>query len=435
MDKNDKEILNILKEFSQEECVHLMENLFEDGMDINDLQQRRMGKKVLKSIKPTKPIYQKKFIAALCMSFIILFMTLTSFGQKIIAEIGKRFYFIPGIGTLVETDLDNIYILSRPVVSKKGDTEITVISAQKEGNRLILFLRGKGIGYSFAREIYIVKENGEKIPNDHFIWGSGDKTSSGYFTYYNLPNDLTTFDLQINDFIIPIELETGAGYQDYSSMGPTDINNGLGITLVPVKINNMIHFSLVDHIYDGRSIYLYGKVDKNHNSDTNILIEDEHNVSYSYNETPDIWPKSNFEFQPSVTGKNYHITIPEVTLQYKVNHEVSIPVPTEGETKINKKVRLLDFEFEIIKSIRNEDTIRVFINTKYNENKSENLSLLHFNTYPIDGGYGWTFDDTTSVEYYDIPILSDESEIIIQFTSIITNLEGPWAFEIDIDTL
>lgn len=97
MNHEEKDMLKLINNIPDEEMIKLLEDIDIEEIEINDVQKNKMKKNVMNKVKTSSK--QKKMRRGLIAAGIVAIISLsaiTPFGQKALAEIAKKLYFIPG---------------------------------------------------------------------------------------------------------------------------------------------------------------------------------------------------------------------------------------------------------------------------------------------------------------------------------------------------
>jgi hypothetical protein len=442
MNDEEKYIFDFMNDITEEE-INLIENLNIHDCDLDELQQKRIKNNVRKSIKenPNKcKKNAKKPIIAVTIVITILLGILTPFGGNAIAQIKKIIYLVPGIGKIVESSEKQFYVLSKPINYSYNDGTILVKSITKDSKSLIISLEGTDTGV--LTELTIIDDKGNKYKNGHGLWGLGNGWF-GKYTFYDIPESLKSFSIVVlGNEKIPIVLKNAKMYSDYAELGPSCIANGLGITIVPSKINGKIRLDLIEQISKGRKISLYGYKGVDSTDNVDVLVKDEKGKLYDFEKdsTQYTLPRSEFYFNPDKDVTKFTLEIPQVTMEYDISEEINLPIPETGEKIVNKIVKLNEFKFEITKVSRIGENFRVYVNTDYQKDKSENINIVHMNVLRNKnsepnssyGGYSWQLDENAVVKYYEFKVKPEDKNMIMQLRELDTNFKGPWKFDFSI---
>lgn len=435
----EKYLFELMSELENDDEINLI-NLFEQqDCDLDDIQKNRMKKNVLKKVRKTSFKHHRKSIIAAAIAMAVIIGGFTNLGKNVTAEILKTIYFIQGTGKVVESSDSNLYVLSNPINYPYKNGSIVVKSITKDSKSLIITLEGPAFP-----ELNIVDNRGNKYKDSGCERGmiAENKWINKYY-FYKTPKDLKDFSITLaENQKIPISLINAKGYLNYASLGSTTIKNGLGITMVPTLIDDRIKLNLIDKLCKSGRVSLYGYQDTNSNDNLDILIKDEHGKLYNIEESKDSndATRSQFYFKPDKGITKFTVQIPQVTMEYKLNKEIKLPIPKTGEIDINKTLILNGFNLKITKVSRQKDVYRVYVTTKYDKNKVENLNIVHVdalrskNSQPNSsyGGYGLELDQNAVVKYYEFKVNPEDKNMIMQFKELYTNLKGPWIFDLSI---
>jgi|GEM_PF-1157029 hypothetical protein len=397
---------------------------------IDEASKQKIKTRIMSKIKtPSKKNRWAKAVLAASVILFIITAFISPFGQKTLADILGKLYFIPGSGKASLDNSEDVYILPKPIdvacsgglvtihtITKTADSVVIYATSDIGINSNTMTLQAKGINYKF----------------DNAVFSAGDNFTAMYS--FTLPVEVNTFTMNFyGKYSIPISLKKADSYDDYEDMGPTDIKNNFGLTLIPTKLDNKMLFELVQHNTNLGSVDYYGISDKEGNSNINISIKDEKNQSYVVN-----YPlsyagtQSTFSFLPESDVHSYTVQIPALTLKYDLNDQkVTFPMPKEGETQINKTVDLQGYKVDITKILRKDNQVTVFVDTHYDENRPENPCYFMVNMGKMNlDYYHYQLNDQLTTESIDFYINPDEENLSIYFKELYTISKGPWTFEI-----
>jgi hypothetical protein len=429
MNSEERDIIRLFKDILDDEMVKLMEDMDFEEIEIDEAQKNRMKKNVMSRVK-AKPSRMKHGLIAAGIAGAILLSALSSPGQRALAEIAKKLHFIPGAGRIVETEAHDIYILQKPIQYFAEETDITINSVTLDG---YLTIRASGTGNYQGSKISIVDERGKSYTNNMGSVGSGNGWS-GWFSFDNIPENLTSFKIILPGNIeIPITLTKAESFDDYANMGPTDVKNEVGITLVTTKVDDKVKFDLIQHNLKDKEIYLYGKRSQDGHYHTNInvnyhkgnSIKVEHPESY-------MGTLSEFYFIPSKDASKYTVEIPEVSLKYMVDNEIILPIPeSEGEMYIDKSTNMHGFNLRFTRVVRTGNLVRVYVDTGYDKNAVENLSEARLDMPALSlEMYRAPLKENITVDFYELEVKPGQKELKLKFNEMYTVMKGPWSFEL-----
>lgn len=427
MNNEDKDIFELMDDIPYEEKLQLIDCINVVDNEIGNDQKERIKSGVMAKLKVNRAGRKNRVkVGIVAAGFILgLFFTgLTPFGQKVVADIAEKLFFIPGWGKAEVYEKDDIFILEQPVEYEDKARKVIVSSVTKIGSTMGITILGGG----WDSKLKIEDESGNVYESDSALRSS----KLGEYYFYDMPAGVSSFKMLSSDCIIPITLKKAENYTDYTSMGPTDIKNNFGITLVPKKDGDKIWFDLIQHTSKDKKVSRYGKDDKEGNGHINILVKDDSGKSYPIEHLDNTGTTSRFYFKTEGEAEKFTVSIPDITLEYKVDNEISIPMPKEGETQINKELVMHGFKIKITKILRVGNNVKVFVDTENDENKCENLSVafLDMDIMSLEW-YSWKYDDNITNLYYEFDINPKNRKLKIKFKDMNTIMKGPWTFEIN----
>jgi hypothetical protein len=439
MNREDKDIFDFMNSLSEEDSMKLLEGIDFDNEELSSDQKNRIKNNVINSIeqksRKRSPKLRNGLIAA-SVAALFIFTGFTPSGQKAVAEIIKRLYFIPGIGSVQESKGQELYVLPKPVKATYDGGELVVKSVIRDKSFLSISMEGnQNIDPESFKNIYIIDASGKTYDKPGYSLGRGSNIWSGSLGFDNIPQDINSFNIVLPDKNkIHIALSIAESFSDYTAMGPTAIKNDLGITLVPAKEEGKMQFNLIQHPLKNRKVETYGQqVDLENYGKLDITVKDDLGRQYELDYPKQhSSPLSEFYFVPKEDAKNYTVEIPEVELKYNTSEIIKLPVPAEGELEVNKNFDINGFTLTVKKIVRTADNIRVYLDTNYDSSKSENLSTFRIESinYDRNFGYGWDINkENRTVEYYDFEVKPKDKSIRLKVSEFNTILKGPWIFK------
>jgi hypothetical protein len=407
--------------------------------DLSEAQRNKIKSSVNKrlniSLRKKNSKFNKSIIAA-SVAALLIFTGFTPSGQKVVAEIIKKLYFIPGVGKVQESKGRELYVLKKPVKYSYNGGEVVVKTAIRDKDFLSIGMQGnKYIEVEDFTKIIIMDEKEKSYNNPGYSLGRGSDIWSGSLGFDNIPQDMNSFNIILPDKSkIYVVLSKADSFDDYVSMGPTDIKNNLGITLVPAKEENKMKFNLVQHPSKDRKVEAYGQqIDLDNYGKLDISLKDDLERRYDLQLPKGFSPPlSEFYFIPREGAKSYTVEIPEVSLSYEISKNIKFPIPKEGELEVNKNFDINGFNLTVNKVVRTENAVKVYVDTNYDINKAENLSELRIEAVNSGKsmGYGWTLNkDNRTVEYFEFNIKPNDRSLKLKIAEFNTILKGPWKFQ------
>jgi hypothetical protein len=439
MSKDDKDIFDFMNSLSEEDSMKLLEGIDLGEGQLSKHQRNKIKSNVIKELNTSSSRKKnsklgKGFMAA-SIAALIIFTGFTPSGQKVIAEIVERLYFIPGIGRVQENKGHEVYVLKNPIKYSYKEGVVTVKAVIRDKKSLYIKLDGNNDNFSgdFIN-LSIIDDNGKRHNNSSSVVSSGGSWSGSY-SFENTPEDMRSFKILIPDnSMISVLLTKAEGYSDYASIGPTDIKNGLGISLVPSKEEGKMKFNLVQHPLKKGRVEAYGQqIDLDNYGKLDITLKDDLGRQYDL-ELPKGYspPLSEFYFVPKDGAKNYAVEIPEVSLTYEISKNIKFPIPKEGELEVNRNFDINGFKLTVKKVVRTENSVKVYVDTNYNSNKVENLSELRIEALNSNRsmGYGWSLnEENRTVEYFEFNVKQNDKSLELKIAEFNTILHGPWEFK------
>lgn len=438
MNSEDRDIFEFLNNLSEEESMSLLNGIEIEDMQLNDLQRKRMKNKVASKIRSSESkniLKIKKGLATAAAAGIIITSIFIPFGHKSLADIIKQLYFAPGIGTVTNDKGNDILALTDSIAFEYNNSKVVVKGAVRDKDTVTIKIEGDDDSTLTALgRLIIIDEKGKKYSGSGYtITGSG---WLGQYTFLNIPDDSGNLKILLPDKReIPLIMSKAKNITDFNTVGPTDSENGLAITLVPFKYDDKIGFKLIESPQNDKNVYSYDeKVDEQgiHNM---ISVSDEQGKSYALDhDNINSIPLSEFYFKHGVGLRKYTVGISEVKLKYnvKLNKDITIKLPLAGEKMINQKININGYDLTITKASRDGNSVRVYVDTNYDINKAENLSEV--SSDPASELNGWHINSSDQIiDYYMGEINPKDTKITLKFREMYTILKGPWKFEFTTD--
>jgi hypothetical protein len=327
-------------------------------------------------------------------------------------------------------------VLKKPVKYSYNGGEVVVKTAIRDKDFLSIGMEGnKYIEVEDFTKIIITDEKEKSYNNPGYSLGRGSDIWNGSLGFNNVPEDMNSFNIILPDKSkIYVVLSKADSFDDYISMGPTNIKNNLGITLVPAKEENKMKFNLVQHPSKDRKVEAYGQqIDLDNYGKLDISLKDDLERRYDLQLPKGFSPPlSEFYFIPREGAKSYTVEIPEVSLSYEISRNIKFPIPKEGELEVNKNFDINGFNLTVKKVVRTENAVKVYVDTNYDINKAENLSELRIEAVNSGKsmGYGWTLNkDNRTVECFEFNIKPNDRSLKLKIAEFNTILKGPWKFQ------
>ena len=432
MNNEESEIFKITNHIPFEKKIEFLDYISLSENSMNSNQKERIKKKVISHINKGLPEKRNPYKSAVIAASIMVCITaagLSPVGQKVVADITEKLFFIPGEGKAVENNGNEIYILPQQLQYKSDSINVTVNSVTKNNKTIELVMSGTESWQN--QKLIIQDDNGNKYTSSMSSIGSGNGWIGNYY-FNDIPVDVKSFKILYTDVdILQVNLIKAESFSDYASMGPTDTKNNFGITLVPMKADNKIWFDLIQHSLQDREVFLYGKEDKEGHSHLGISINDEKGAAYNVEYPKNFGTTSKFYFNIKEPTQKFTVSIPEITLKYKVDNVITLPMPKEGEALVNKSITMHGFIFKITKIERKGNKVTLYADNGYDENKRENLSMVYLDMGAMSlGSYSWRFNDNIINEAYEFNINPKDKSLKLKFNEMHTIMKGPWSFEI-----
>jgi hypothetical protein len=445
MDREEKDIFDFMNKLSEEESIRLLEKIDVDQYQLSEEQTERIKDNVFAKISNIanttnktnitsvtnttrrERLLSKKCLLAAGLIAILAFGIFTPMGHRTLAEIIKKIYYLPGSGAVEEEKQSSIFILSHAIRFNHEGSELIVHSIIKNTEGMTVKLSGYGGGG--IDKLTIVDEKGIKYTSSMSSYGVGYGWAGIYY-FYNLPENLISFKMRVSgNRMISINLKKAESHKDYRSIGPTAVKNNLGLTIAPIKDEGKIKFEIIEHPSLNRNVELYGNEDKGGYSHINVFVKDKNGGVYpvEYLKTY-MGTMSEFYFKPSNKYESYSVEIPQIRMHYKIDEQILLNIPKDGEAKINKVFNMEGFKFKIDRILRQSNKVRVYVDNYYDINKPENLSRVNLDIKGPLQSYSWKYDDDIIAGYYEFEVAPEDDEIQIKFTDMYTILKGPWKF-------
>lgn len=433
MIRKENELLNQMNNITYEDIFNSFDNVVSNGYEqltheLDTEKHQQIKSETIRQVNYS--LNKNKWIKVLLIaSMILIFITTftSPFGQNTLADIINKIYFIPSEGKASIDPSQEIYILSAPIRVDCGGSTMTIHNITKKSGSVSIDITGNRVLDFHSLSI---SANNEIYQSNHSIIGGGYDYGGNY--YFNLPNKLNTFTLTLfGIYKIPVSLTKAIGFEDYKQLGPTDIYNNLGLTLIPLKLKDSIQFELLQHSTNLGTVICYGAYNKEAQSNINITIKDNNGQKYKSDYPASFTgTQSRFSFVPKASPP-YTIQIPEVTLQYKVHEKIKFSMPKEGSTTINQTVDLHGYKIDITKAIRKKDLVTIYVNTHYNSNNPENVGYFYLDMGKMKlDYYHYILNDQLTTEAFEFHVNPHKKNLTLYFSDLFTLMKGPWTFRL-----
>ncbi len=432
MNNADHNFFELAKDISYKDVLLNCDIESVDGIqsNVNDLKRQHMKASVMKQIKTSKTRVTviKSLLAA---SFILCFTTaaLSPLGRNTFAEVLKKLYFIPGIGRAVIDDAEDVYILPKPIQYKCDQGSITIHTITKTADNMMIYVTGDAY---FNKGSITIKAHNLEYQSSRTMIGQGENNTAMYV--FMIPSESEKYEIELfGQYTIPFELVKSESFDNYEEMGPTDITNNVGLTLIPFRFDNKIQFELIQHNTNQGSVALYGSYNKKMEDNLSIKIQDNNGQTYIAD-----YPKSHmglqssFTFTPEKDAVSFTVDIPELTLKYDLNNKLKLPMPEEGVTELNQIIDMQGFKVDITKIVRKNDKVTVYVDTHYDPNTPENICYFTVDMEKMSlDYYHWLMNDQVTTVGFEFYIDPKMKNLTIYFSELYTTVNGPWSFHVD----
>ena len=431
MNRTDHNLFELTKDISYEDILLDCDNIsVDDQSNMNDIKFKDMKSRVMKQIKTSKT-RGKVITSILAASFILCFLTtaLSPFGRNAFAEILNKLYFIPGIGKAVQEDAEDVYILPKPILYECDQGSIIIHTITKTADDMTIYVTSD---INMYKESLIIKADNLEYQSSRTMIGHGENNTAMYVFTISSENENYEMEL-LGKYTIPFVLVKSKSFDHYEEMGPTDIINNVGLTLIPFRLNNKIQFEIIQHNTNQGSVALYGSYNKEMEDNLSIKIQDNNGQTYTAD-----YPKSHmglqssYTFTPEKDAASFSVDISEVTLRYDLNNKLKLPMPKEGVTEVNKIIDLQGFKVDVTKIVRKNDKVTVYVDTHYDPNSPENICYFTVDMEKMSlDYYHWIMNDQATTEGFEFYINPKMKNLTIYFNELYTNKKGPWSFHIN----
>lgn len=355
----------------------LMDGLNEKELDellasitIDNLEEQGINKEKIKenTMKSINKLEKRKFLSkgkiAVAALVALALIGVSPIGQKVMASIGEKLYFIEGRGLIKTSENQQIYVLKEPIEKNINGENILIRNIVSYGNSIEISVIGYGNHYDTGKnQVVSVKTKAGKELERSFSGGSANeerwKSTEGFNTKEQF-KELELFVL--GEKIGDISLSPMNGKDSYGDIGDNKVNKDI---LIGGNSFNCVGKSFV-------SIWS-NKDDQNSNPRVDIInkndveIKDSNNnlLSFDYSKYEQGTTR---EFQlEKVVKEPLTVTIKGVNLSYNFDKpiKVEVDIPKEGEEiTLNKEVAFpgIDEKITFTKISKNHGEINLSMN-------------------------------------------------------------------------
>lgn len=330
-----------------------LDELLED-ITIGDLKEQDINKEKIKenTMKSINNLEKRKFLSkgkiAVAALVALALIGLSPIGEKVMASIGEKLYFIEGRGLVKTSENQQIYVLKEPIETKVNDENIMVRNIVSYGNSIEISVIGYGKQYDTGKSkvVSVKTKDGKELKRIFSGGGANEerwKSTEGFSTNEQLKEvELFVLGEKVGD----ITLNTLDGKDSYGDIGDNKVNKNI---LIGGNSFNCVGKSFV-------SIWS-NKDDQNSNPRVDIInkndveIKDSNNnlLSFDYSKYEQGTTR---EFQlEKVVKEPLTVTIKGVNLSYNFDKpiKVEVDIPKEGEEiTLNKEVAFPGLDEKII---------------------------------------------------------------------------------------
>lgn len=442
----DKKIIDSFDNLGIEQTERLLGENME--MKISNKERRRIENSVYKKtgLAKKKRLYIPKKLAACAAVFAIIFTSLFLVGfDNVAAAVNRLFTFIPGLG-ITEKSNDIIYTIE-PIVgqSKEYDKKANVLRAiyAKDYLTVTLEIDGRAVHYNDI-SFYINQEqvNYREDPTSVLAIAS-DSTMLSFSHKADEPTSDDIFEFEITGFPerLSFKMIPCRDYEDIKKIGPTDVQNGISITVTTQKIDNQLviwcyPFSLTNKTNDFISGY---GIPSNAAFNTVKYLQTEKGKIFDTRAGWHIRERMVFDISQSDKAATLHI--PYLSMLRNEKRKISINLPKEHTTIQSDAVlgcSLGKIKITEIKRTANEyesDKDTVWIKFAFDSN-DEHMILNSFDFEPAGKYFSNArhFDgETGKLEYLEVYVGKNESKISLNITQLYYYLFGEYVIPLDME--
>lgn len=347
------------------------------------------------------------------------------FHSQVIAALQKALQFIPGLGVVMEEDIPaERYILQKPVnldLGEKGSLIVTGISVDKESTLVTM----AATNLRWLERITIINEEGQTFDIPRSVSSSSGSGWNGSYWYkgeLDIRGNITIVLDTEPETKVPITLNKAETHSNYQELGATVSANNVDITAITNRAGAKAIVSLVSRHPSDFRIDDYG-IRKN------IIVTDSSGQRSMIEEIPSIFaPAKEFYFSLSDNpNETYTLTIPEITVTYVDEEAITFHIPKTGIEHDNRTIELAGFPLTFTKVERiSDDQLRVYVDLHDDESAAKSLTFFYFGSM---SSMMKSNEQTGVMEYIQIDIDPDATQINVEVTRPRVTIRGPWEFE------
>lgn len=404
-------------------------------IEIKTFTKLGLREPAVKRLHANKRRFRWKIATIFTASVLICAGVIAAVPGPVSAALQKWIEFIPGIGTVQQSDgQSNVAVLNRPVRADSPNGFVTVMGVMMTSTQIDV--RVNGPGAVMPNNVSFKTENGQTIHLDAGGVATGSQWSGNYIAYGKfgaVPTQETGTIILGSGWNtqIPVQLKLAKSVADMSKLGPTDVHQGVSITAIAQREAQKVQLTLVPQ-YHG-PYHIWDLAPNVVSSDLGIHIQDASGKTYKVNQVLGEGPNSQFTFSPTKGVQDYTVTIPRVDATYQGSARVTLPIPKTGSIAIDKTVNLGGFPIHFIKAERVSDNgssagIRYYVDMHASLTDAKELHGFQTGT-----SYSAELNKQTGVfEWIMIDAKPNQRNMTLHLTEPQVYISGPWKFHIRI---
>ena len=356
------------------------------------------------------------------------------------AALGKVFHFVPGIGAVKKTTYGApLAVLPHTVNGVWKGRPVQVTGVMVTLGEVILQLSGTGpsvpthiklrtmsggiIALKSARAMSAVGYGAEQWTGNYYVRGN----------FRTLLHELagTVIIGTGQKTRIPIKLSLAKGVRAMSRLGPTQTHHGVSLTVMTAQSGVKADLSVVAQ-YQGPFAIVNTVPALAASARPDIQITDVNGRHYQPALLDRLGSNNQLTFQPTPGVENYKVTVPEVDAMYSGQASVTIPVPSHGMERVDRRVRIGAIPIDITAVQRMYSGgwgLRFYLKSP-SPSATKILNGLQVNS-PASGGFAWKVDTKTgAVQWVEVGIKQNRGSATLKLSRPQVYIRGPWTFHI-----
>lgn len=395
------------------------------------------------SIAPAFRLNRRRRFAFAAAATFLLVAVLVGSSPSVQAELKKVVQFLPGLGTVQESDLGQLtYVLEKPYIQEIGSGKLTIDGIALQPNAATITLRGV--------QIPEVQEFKAKVNGRTYTFTASMRSSSGdwYGSYNYVPKKgasapvSDTITLYINDTTVgPIKLVPPKTAVDLEHLGSSALQQDVTVTAFPTRLEEgIIRVQLISELsQSGLTVNSYGVSPLLTNN--GLYVEDANGTMAELVMSDALSYPSDFQFYDTLKQMPYTVVVPyiEVSDRNMVSKEVSILLPDVGVARsIDVPAELSGFPIRFTRVTRiSETTVNLDVDVHFDPTKGR--ALLYFMIrYPgsnVNQSFSWTNVDKNSSVMKTLQLETEPGQTSLRFSLTEPHflIKGPWRLPLDLE--